>query len=322
MLDLLAGRVIRNAVPRIAGTHGNQRLSILIYHRVLPERDELLAATPTARDFDWQMGLLARHFQPMALADALARLDAGTLPERAVCVTFDDGYADNAIVALPILKKWRVPATVFVASGYLNGGRMFNDTVVESVRRLGGQTLDLTELGLGAHPLTGAAEQRRTIGHILKAVKYLPPGERSHAVALLESSCGTLPDNLMMTDTQVRELCAQGVEIGGHTVNHPILATLDEDSARAEIAENKRYLEKLTGKPLRFFAYPNGQPGRDYLQRDCDLVREQGYQAALSTQRGVTDGATDRWQLPRFTPWDKTRWRFLTRLLLNQRQTL
>jgi len=110
------------------------RLSILIYHRVLPGPDPLNNWDPTAAEFESQIRALSRFFTPLALGEAVERLRKGTLPAHAACVTFDDGYRDNVDVALPILRRHGVPATFFIATGYLNGGRMWNDTVIESIR--------------------------------------------------------------------------------------------------------------------------------------------------------------------------------------------
>jgi peptidoglycan/xylan/chitin deacetylase (PgdA/CDA1 family) len=266
------------------------------------------------------MGVLAEHCHPLSLDEALKLMDGGELPDMAVCVTFDDGYADNATVALPILKKWGIPATVFVASGFLNGGSMWNDTVIESIRSMAGKQLDLRELGLDRYDLSSLSLQRSAIQQLLKAIKHLPNSERARAVARIAEAGAADTAGLMMTEEQVISLASNGIEIGGHTVTHPILATLDEASASAEIRENKSALETLTRKPLRFFAYPNGRLGRDYSTRHCELVRQAGYSAALSTHAGVVSRESDRWQLARFTPWDKTPDRFLVRLMLNTRQ--
>ena len=130
----LAMTALGRGLPHLLRTAGKQRLSILIYHRVLQSPDPLRPGEPIVDEFRQRMNLLRRYFNPLPLVEAIDRLQAGELPERAVCVTFDDGYADNESVALPILKKSGIPATVFVATGFLNGGQMWNDTVIESIR--------------------------------------------------------------------------------------------------------------------------------------------------------------------------------------------
>jgi len=119
----------------------------------------------------------------------------------------------------------------------------------------------------------------------------------------------------------LRALHAAGMEIGGHTHRHPILAKLDTDQARDEIAAGKVWLEDALGTPIRVFAYPNGKPGADYLPEQADIVRELGFEGAVSTERGVSSGQGDMFQLRRFTPWDVNRTAWALRLLQNLRES-
>lgn len=293
------------------------RLSVLIYHRVLEAPDPLLTGDPDAETFDWQMALLARHFRVLPLAEACTRLADGRLPARAVCVTFDDGYADNERVALPILRRHGIPAAFFISTGYLDGGRMWNDTVIEAVRRLPGETLDLSELGLGIHPTGSAGERVQAIGALLTALKHLAPAERQEHTERIGGLVSDLPADLMMTREQVRRLHSAGMEIGAHTVSHPILASVSAGEARREIAEGREQAEEIVAGRVRLFAYPNGKPGRDYGAEHVRMVQEEGFDAAVSTHWGVAGPRTDRYQLPRFTPWDRTPLRFMGRLVRN-----
>jgi peptidoglycan/xylan/chitin deacetylase (PgdA/CDA1 family) len=128
---------------------------------------------------------------------------------------------------------------------------------------------------------------------------------------------GPLPNDLMLMDEQVRELQKAGVEIGAHTVNHPILCNLSTDEAREEILESKQNLEEILGSSVRLFAYPNGRRGEDYDSEHAELVRSLGFRAAVSTHPGAAGSETDAYQLPRFTPWDKKPVRYLVRMGLN-----
>ena len=120
----------------------------------------------------------------------------------------------------------------------------------------------------------------------------------------------------MMRPAQIKRLHDAGMEIGGHTINHPILAMLDDEEARAEIVGGKHRLEEITGAPVTLFAYPNGKPDKDYGPRDVGLVREAGFAAAVSTIGGVANRSSDLFQLPRFSPWDRNPRRLGVRLLL------
>jgi peptidoglycan/xylan/chitin deacetylase (PgdA/CDA1 family) len=296
------------------------RLSILIYHRVLSRPDGLNNWDPTADEFDGQIRALSRFFTTLPLGEAVERLRKGALPAHAACVSFDDGYRDNVDVALPILRRHGVPATFFIATGYLNGGRMWNDTVIESIRRCEPEDIDLSSLGLGAVPLSSAELRRKAIGRILSALKHLPGGEREAKVAEIEAiAAATLPRDLMMRDQDVRALRAAGMEIGAHTETHPILTRLATADARREIDQSRERLAAILGEPVSLFAYPNGKPGQDYAAEHVRMVREAGFSAAVSTAWGVASTGSDVFQLPRFTPWDRGPARFALRLLLNRR---
>ena len=318
-MSKLAHPLFRFLASRLSPAGPNARLSILIFHRVLPEPDPLFPSEATVESFDAQMGLLKSLFNVLPLPEAVERLQAGTLPARAAAITFDDGYADNLTLALPILQKHGLHATFFIATSYLNGGRMFNDTVIESIRRSPHAQLDLSDLGLGAHDLGSDAAKAEAIGKILPQVKYLPLDTRETTVAEITARTGVdhLPDDLMMTIAQLKQLHAAGMEIGGHTHRHPILAKLDRAEAQAEIAAGKAWLEDTLGDRVRMFAYPNGKPGTDYLPEQAGIVRGLGFDAAVSTQRGVSTAGTDRYQLRRFTPWDTNRTAYALRLLQN-----
>ncbi len=295
-------------------------LSILIFHRVEAESDALWPAGPDARRFDTLLSWVGSVFTVLPLDAAIDALQSERLPARALAITFDDGYADNYTVALPILQRHRMSASFFVASDFLDGGRMWNDSLVEIVRRVEGAELDLSAEGLGRHRTGTPAERRQTIRALLAQIKYVPMDERALLVERLAARCnGRLPDDLMMTSTQLRALRAAGMTIGGHTRRHPILAKLDDAAAYEEIAGGKRRLEAILGEPLSLFAYPNGKPGQDYLARHAEMVRAAGYSAAVSTSPGMARRGADRFQLPRFTPWDRTRWRFGLRIANNMR---
>jgi peptidoglycan/xylan/chitin deacetylase (PgdA/CDA1 family) len=130
-----------------------------------------------------------------------------------------------------------------------------------------------------------------------------------------------LPDDLMMTSEQIRLLHRAGMEIGGHTVNHPIVARMDGAAARNEIAGGKEALEGIIGAPVRLFAYPNGKPGTDYLADHVAMVKSLGFEAAVSTSWGAATIDSDPYQLPRFTPWDREQFRFTLRMLQNLQRT-
>ena len=299
------------------------RLAILIYHRVPPQPDPLFPGESDAVTFDHQMRQLAACFKIIPLLDAVRSLRQGNLPPRAACITFDDGYADNAETALPILQRHGIPATFFVSTGFLNGGRMWNDTVIELIRRAPGDTLDLSRMGLGQFEIGTILQRRQAVNDVLGKLKYLPLESRRSQVEAMRALIPVIPSsNLMMTSDQIRLLHNAGMEIGGHTASHPILARMENDAARAEIADGKETLESIIRAPVRLFAYPNGKPGSDYLPDHVRMVKDLGFDAAVSTARGAARTGSDLYQLPRFTPWDWGQVRFTLRMAQNMLGTV
>jgi peptidoglycan/xylan/chitin deacetylase (PgdA/CDA1 family) len=319
-VNLSAVGLLGRGLATLGDTARGPRLSVLVFHRVHAQRDTLFPGEMDAPRFDAVCSALARTFNVLTLAQALALRTQRRLPGRALVITFDDGYADNAEVALPILRRHGLVATFFVATGFLDGGLMWNDFVIENLRRTPLHGLDLSELGLGTMEMSSTVDRRAVIDAVLPLVKYQPLERREAMLAVLQRACDVpdLPRHLMMRADQVRQLHAAGMEIGGHTVNHPILTELPDAQARLEIEEGRRALQQLTGAAVDVFAYPNGRPDRDYARRHVDMVAEAGFIGAVSTAPGTAAGDADAdcFELPRFTPWDDTTALWLTRLLM------
>ena len=297
------------------------RLSVLIFHRVLPRRDPLFPGEIFAEPFAALMNHVASRFRVLVLRDAVQALAQGTLPARAMAITFDDGYADNLEIAAPILQRNRVPATVFVATGYLDGGCMWNDLVIQAFRATQRASVDLRSIGLGTFQLDSHQNRRAAIDQVLAHLKYLAVEDRrDRAERVLRAAEVDAPRELMLTRESVRALHAAGFDVGAHTVTHPILARLPTDAAWDEIRQSKVDLEALTGKSVDLFAYPNGKPGTDYSPDHVRMIREAGFEAAFTTASGAANRDSDVYQLPRFTPWVRNPLRFDWLMMRNLRQ--
>jgi peptidoglycan/xylan/chitin deacetylase (PgdA/CDA1 family) len=314
---------LAEAAARLAMTVASRdRLSVLIYHRVPAQPDELLPGEPCAAEFERTMRWVKSVFNVIPLEEGVAGIKSGKLPRRALSITFDDGYANNATVAAPILKRLGLHATFFIATGFLDGGRMFNDTVIEAIRGYKGDMLDLEAVGLGVHSTGSLEDRRRAIDAILTGIKYRSEGERGTLADDVARAARVVPpDNLMMTSEQAAGLARSGFELGGHTVTHPILAQLEIGSARYEIEDGRRRVEELAGSRARLFAYPNGKPERDYVRASARLVRELGFEGAVTTSRGAAHTGSSPYEVPRFTPWDKRLDRFTFQLWNNAART-
>ena len=297
------------------------RLSVLIFHRVLAQPDPLFPGELDLVRFDAICAWLKAWFNVLPLDDAVRRWRDRTLPSRAAAITFDDGYADNHDLALPILRHHGLTATFFIATGYLDGGVMWNDEVINALRNTRRSSLDLRGIGgLEAEvvALGNDAARRSAIAAILRAVKHMTADGRRAAVAeVCERADATAFRGEMMSSPQVLALHRAGMQIGAHTVTHPILAGLDAAAARAEMQRSRSQLESLLLDRVGLFAYPNGRPDVDYSGQTVALARELGFDAALTTAWGAAGRATDPFQMPRFTPWDPGRLGFGLRLARN-----
>ena len=308
-------RAVR-AVSGVVSPAGERaKLLTFFFHRVLERPDPMIPGEMHAAQFDQALRWIGDQFRVLRPLEACERLAAGTLPARAAIISFDDGYRDNHDVALPLLKRHRMPAAFFVATGYLGDGVQFNDRLTEAVRAHRGDTFDAAWLGLGQLPTGDLQARLQTLHRLREGIKYLPLGERSLALERIEAACGVdasrrTRERIMMTPEEVQALAAEGMEIGGHTVMHPILKSVDDATAFEEISLGRAALSALLPRPPQLFAYPNGKLGTDFEPRHADMARRAGFSYAFSTQRGAADVRTDRMMLPRYMPWDRQALRF------------
>ncbi len=315
--------IIRSLAQALSPAGSRARLSILIFHRVHAQPDPLFPEVPDIQRFHAMVGWISRWFNVLPMDTAARQLRSGTLPARAACISFDDGYADNLRNALPVLLHHRVPATFFVSTAFLDGGRMWNDSVIEALRQTQHRMFDARAWGLGLLPLLTQAQRRQAMEAVLGYTKYLAPTRREETVTqLVEWAGAALPDDLMLRSEQLLALRDARMQIGAHTVSHPILERISNAQAKWEISGSKTALQNLLGQPVTLFAYPNGKPGTDYSGRHVAMVRSAGFEAAVSTAVGTAASDVDPYQLPRFTPWDRSRLRFGARLLSNLQRSL
>lgn len=304
------GRAVLSALcPR--GPRG--RLMIFTYHRVLRDPDPLRPGIPTAERFERQLAWVRRYCNPLPLSEAVERLIEGRLPARALSITFDDGYADNLEIAAPLLQKYAIPAVVFIAVDAVERGVMWNDLIIEAVRRAE-HRLDASSIGLGTLHLDDST-RLSVIQDLIGKIKYRTAKERLEISESIYRSVTRKPlERQMLRSSELPELIRCGFGIGAHTVNHPILTLLDDTEVRAEIAGSRTWLLERTGCEPTLFAYPNGKRDDDYNQRHAEIVRSLGFHAAVSTNWGCATRRSSLFELPRFKPWEDTAFGFYSRM--------
>jgi len=301
----LAARVLASfGITRAAGAARSRLvrdLRVLAYHRVLPHLDEatypfdLELVSALEAEFDWQMAYVARHFVPVTCAQVAATLAGGPLlPRRAVMVTFDDGFRDNHDVALPVLRRRGVPAVFFVSTGYVGTHAVFwFDRIVHLLLRTSLRTLRLEAIDVDVHLGDGTpAARRAAAANVLSRLKRVDDVVRLRVLEELDTQAGVALDDATraasepMTWDHVRALNAAGMEIGSHTVSHPILARTAPATMRAELEQSKADIERETGQAPLALAYPVG--GVSAVD-DAVIAATSaaGYQIAFTYRSGV-----------------------------------
>jgi peptidoglycan/xylan/chitin deacetylase (PgdA/CDA1 family) len=305
---------------------------VLMYHRVSIGHADPFSLCVSPERFEAQLEALASETHPMPLGELLAATERGDAPDNAVAVTFDDGYADNLLVAAPLLAARSVPATFFVTTGpWAPQRELWWD-------ELEGLLLGPGELPRWVRATIGAREHRWDLGDdrldseaatsargswrvgdpppsrreavFLELWKLLQPlpAARQEAVldelgARLGRSAGVRETHRRLTPAEIGALATQpALEIGAHTVTHPVLPAHPRADQLWELATNKRALESIVGAPVTRFAYPYGS----HSDATVALVCEVGFEAACTTEPHAVAPGGDPLRVPRVAvlDWD------------------
>ena len=286
-------------------------LAVLNYHGVLDDTSgvdvNIYCNTVSTAEFAAHLEFITRFYHPVR-ASEVERWAAGLaeLPPRAVLLTFDDGLRNNLTHAAPLLKQYGVPAIVFLATAYIGGRRiLWPQELYELALRWPNDALPRP--GGGAFPLSG--DRRLRARDVVSAAKAFPADSIEPWIASLRAQA-PLPADLhsrgvyaFLNWEEARQLPDFGMEIGSHTVNHPILTRCDAASVRRELAESKREIETRLRLPCGSFCYPNGGPA-DWSDEIAAAVKDAGYKAAFTLsdrlqRRGPVNAyAIDRLMVP------------------------
>lgn len=284
---------------------------MLLYHRVATlDRDpQGLAVTP--QRFAEHLRCIGAHGVPMSLETMVEQARAGALPRGAVAVTFDDGYADNLLRAVPLLAAERVPATVFIATATLATGREFWWDELEHLLLECGPLPSRLQVRIGTYAaewdLSAMASpgeaRRRVYDDLCLRLRSVTGAIRDQALnelsALVARPRQVRASHRPLDPAEVAVLAAApGITVGSHTHSHSSLAQLPADEQRREIAGARHQLERITGTPVTTFAYPFG--GRaDLSASTVAIARDQGVTIACAAAPDSVRPATDPLMVPR-----------------------
>lgn len=288
---------------------------ILMYHRIVDEPIDPWGLAVSPSRFEEQLQVLRRSRYPMSLSDFVRHYLEGSLPARAVAVTFDDGYSDNLVAGKPRLAAADVPATVFLATGYIDSTEAFwwdelaRLILIEQAPQrfeiaIKGDTMqfDFAADACGARRHASLTGRQAALLSLWQALRPLEDEERRQIMVKLRSilnftgrDCRASPGRAMTSD-EVRALVSDGlVTIGAHTVTHPLLSKLQPAACHCEITGSKRTCEALIGGPVSSFSYPYG----DHDAKVRETVKTAGFAFAVSVRRAPTVTTSDVLALPR-----------------------
>ena len=286
------------------------QIVIIRYHRVDTAQNypwSLASLTPTTpQDFDREIRYLYNKYKIISLDElstALRKFE--TLPCKTAVITIDDGYKDVFLNVYPILRRYNVPATIFLATGYIGTGVLFWwDKVGYVLWHTKLKTLELGDLG---NYSLGVVENRLTAARaITNRLAVLPEHKKGEMINQLVKVSGVdIPRNiaseLILSWDEIKEMSRNQVYFGAHTVSHPILSKISLESAKSEILESKRKIEGEVGREVVTFCYPDGR--LDDVNDDIEEILESsGFKCAVTTSpQAFVSSRSKPYELPRIS---------------------
>jgi peptidoglycan/xylan/chitin deacetylase (PgdA/CDA1 family) len=282
---------------------------ILIYHRVSPVRPPWPSDVASPREFEREIAYLRKATEVIPLDRLVARLREGTtLSSRTVAITFDDGYKDNYQYAFPILKKYNVPATIFLTTDYVDNSELFWWYKLSWAI----WNTDIEEFKInnfGRHYLRSTGDRLQAIRKVKAVLEKLAKNQRNLAMdellkALRIRIPASLGEDLKLTWDEIIKMNRGGISFGAHTASHPVLTGLAPQEAKVEIIQSKKIIEEKLGRSINSFSFPKGA----YNAGIIELLKENGFHYAVTTVPRTLMSYSDPYQLGRIP----TGWKFET----------
>jgi peptidoglycan/xylan/chitin deacetylase (PgdA/CDA1 family) len=307
----LAKRAARKLCRQAAGLPGGlnvarrlrrRSVAIVMYHGVIEQPLPIFNWTQLNReDFNAQIAFLSDEYRILPLAETLERLSRRLpLPERVVCITFDDGFRSNLRTAYPILLKHHAPATVFLVTSLIGTSRPpWPEQLYCSFATTNLLSIQFDGISI---PLETSQDKTTAFVTIASRLKSLPVDEKEARLQQLQDRLGRFAEDYdafaMLDWNEVEKLNAEGlVSFGSHTHTHQIMSRCSLEKQRFELLSSRKLMLEHVGN-ADLFAYPNGSPA-DYTRETKQLLSELGYGFALTAIRGLNTSETDVYELRR-----------------------
>lgn len=294
----LLDRYVKRAQKKSPNT-----LTVFMYHSVIERKDPFFPGVLLSQ-FEQQMKYLREHWAPVSEAQIVDFYkNNAPLPDGAACVTFDDGYKDVITLALPVLKKYSIPAILFIPSEPVqNDDMLWTGEVAVMFKNTSATSLAFEIDGRAYHYVWRDDIEKSVVMRELKAdLKQVSDRARHNALESVRTQLGQVDDHqrrdYLVNELDMKVLYESHVAIASHTVTHPILSQVSKEQAEYEVRECRDYLSAM-GFPQRSFCYPNGQ-AEDYSDTTLKVLQDAGYEIAFTTIEGVNTAATNPLELRR-----------------------
>jgi len=289
-------------------TRLNKKIVIVMYHEIARDHDDIESwMVVKESDFMNQMKYLSNHYDILSLEEILEFLKnppakAGQRPVAAV--TFDDGYAGNYNVLLPLIEEAGIPVSIFVSTRAVKERTIpWYDTLISAIQSESVLNIDLKNFSLGEFTINRVrgADNWSEIEKLLIALKSLLPSRREAAVEMILRSMDSVGGNNFyrmeyMTIDELRLIAdCPLVTIGAHSHCHNILPQLSEAEIEETVNLSKKFLEEWLERPIKYFAYPNGM----YDNRVIEAVKKSGFECALTTEQSICSYGESLYKIPR-----------------------
>lgn len=257
------------------------KLTILLYHGVDKNRRKFLSPS----NFEKQIRYIKKNYNILSLKDAIKGLKNNNLPHRSLVITFDDGYKNIHDFAFPILRTHGVPATVFLATDFVDKkSPLWTDRVEYSMNNI------------------------KETNELKEGLKALPEDKKMEKIEKIERKSGRFLGNFSgnkdiyapLSWEETNEMRKEKINFGAHGESHAVLTKISPGKAKEEIKNSKELIREKVGDISNVFAYPNGQKN-DFDDNIKKIIKEENFEAALTTVTGLNDNNSDLFELKRFT---------------------
>jgi peptidoglycan/xylan/chitin deacetylase (PgdA/CDA1 family) len=273
--------------------------AIIMYHRIGFNKYEWSQPVLDLAAFDRQLAYLKKYFTVLPLQELADRNKERELPVRAIAVTVDDGYKDFYQYAYPLLSKYNLPATIFLTAGHINGDKLFWwDRIRYYITHCQAATIELSDVGM-IH-LERDLQRKQACEYLINKMIVIDDQKKKNLLQQLKEETRVeeprgIAKELILNWQEVRQMSANGIEIGAHTMTHPILTNLSLQEAEHEIVLSKNEIENKIQTPVHSFAYPNGI----YNSSIRSIVNMYGFKCAVIVGERLVDFRDNSFELPR-----------------------